>query len=108
VVEPSPENRLYRQRGALMQQPTALAQDRTVGDLLRKYVFERVARVVRVGLLVNKVASLELREHPLQLFFGRRRDLVCKARSELFAQDGDGLKQFLLFRRQTIDPRSDN
>src|SRR5713226_2731973 len=67
VVEPPSENRLDRLRRTLMQQPAPLAQDRTIGDLMRQYMLERIDRVARVGFLVNKVVDLQFEKHPLHL-----------------------------------------
>src|ERR1700730_17817690 len=105
VVQLLGEHRLERLAGAFVQELAALDQPRVVSHFLRQRVLEGVLDVGKRRLLVDELAELKVRQHPLQLSVRFADHPLYQAEPEFLAHYSQGLQQVFLIRRQPVDAR---
>ena len=66
-------------------------------------MLEGVLHLRKGRLLVDELRCLQVRQQPLQLFFGLLHDLLEQAQREFFADHRQGLQQRFLFWREPVD-----
>jgi hypothetical protein len=89
----------------LVQQIAALAQQRFIGYLPGQRVLERILDILVRRLLIDEFGGLQIAQQVIKMVRLDLNDLTHQRKRKFCPDHRKRLKQILLFRRQTIDPR---
>ena len=102
---PVPGERLQGLDNAGVQHPPPLLQQAAVGHLVGEGVLEGVLALGEEARLVEELGGLQVREAAVQRLLGQLGNGLQQRQGHLGANDGGGLEQALLLRRQPVDAR---
>ena len=88
---------------ARMQHPPPLQQEAAVGHLVRQGMLEGVFLLGEQAGLIQELRRLEVRQAAVQRCLGQVRNGLEQRQGHLGANDGRGLEEPLLLRRQPVD-----